>query len=93
MANVLLEGMACGLPVIASRVRGNTDIVTHDGNGFLCDLENPAAFRGAFREIMDPATTLRLGKQARALVEKHYSWERTAREYQSLIQGRNAHAV
>lgn len=34
----LIEGMATGLPAVASKIRGQTDAVTHGENGFLFDL-------------------------------------------------------
>ena len=36
----ILESMACGLPVIASRVKGHTDLINHNENGLLYDLGN-----------------------------------------------------
>jgi glycosyltransferase EpsD len=37
----LIEGMACGLPVVCSNIRGHVDVVSHSVNGFLFSLNNP----------------------------------------------------
>jgi glycosyltransferase involved in cell wall biosynthesis len=39
-ANVFLEGMACGLPVVTSRVGGNEEVVASDEYGTLFDLDD-----------------------------------------------------
>jgi glycosyltransferase EpsD len=36
-----LEAMACGLPLICSRIRGATDIITEGRNGFFFELDKP----------------------------------------------------
>ena len=38
--NVLVEAMACGLPVVTTTAGGITELVDHDVNGLLCDPED-----------------------------------------------------
>lgn len=40
----LIEGMATGLPLVASDIRGHQDVVINFENGFLCDLNVPKSF-------------------------------------------------
>ena len=70
----LIQYMACGVPVIASRVGANVDVVTPEC-GFLAgnDLEWLSALR-ALRD--DPALRVRMGDASRARIEGHYSLRR-----------------
>ncbi len=44
LAVSMLEAMAAGLPIVCSRIRGNTDIISNDEGGILCDTEDVVAF-------------------------------------------------
>lgn len=82
LPNVLLEAMACGLPVIASDVVGNNDLVRHEDTGILFNLSCPEDFIDAMRKVLtDRSTAVKLGKSARREIEHTYSWRRTAADY------------
>jgi glycosyltransferase involved in cell wall biosynthesis len=68
----LIQYMACGLPVVASPVGVNRDIVREGVNGFLATDESE--WRNALvRLIADPGLRSRLGGAGRAAAEAHYS--------------------
>jgi glycosyltransferase involved in cell wall biosynthesis len=68
----LIQYMACGLPVIASPVGVNREIVTHGVNGLLA--ATPAEWRDAIAQLLgDAALRARMGQAGRASVEKRYS--------------------
>jgi glycosyltransferase involved in cell wall biosynthesis len=86
MPNVVLEAMACGRPVLASRVPGNDSVVVDGVTGRLFPLHDGASFRGCIRSAMrDPATARAFGAAARERVEREFSWTRTARSYLELF--------
>jgi len=65
---VLLEAMACGLPVIGSNVPGINSVITHDSNGLLCAL-NQNEIAGCIKSIMSNSEYAeRLGKNAQKSV-------------------------
>ena len=68
----IIQYMACGLPVVASPVGVNADIVRHGDNGFLA--ANDDDWRRALRQLIDsPQLRARQGEAGRRRVEAHYS--------------------
>jgi glycosyltransferase involved in cell wall biosynthesis len=68
----LIQYMACGLPVIASPVGVNRDIVTHGVNGFLASSE--AEWREAITTLATHASLrARMGEEGRKRVVERYS--------------------
>ncbi len=86
LPNVVLEAMAAGLPVLASDVPGNRDLVRSGENGFLVSSEIELLER-TLELVDDPALRLRLGERGRALVRSEYSAERMLREISELYLG------
>ncbi len=86
MPSVILEAMGCGLPIIASDVGGNNEIVREGENGYLIkgdDTDLIAARLAAL--INDDALRTRLGRQSRAF-SLQYDWEKIMGEYNALYE-------
>lgn len=76
---VPLEAMACGRPVVASRVGGLTDTVVDGETGTIVTDTRPATIAAAVRRLLDaPALRARLGGSGRARVERRYTWTTVA---------------
>lgn len=92
MPNVVLEAMACGLPVIASNIMGNEELVHPGENGYLFDLKNPSGLQTCLHEICsDSKNRIQMGLKSREIVIKYYSWEKVTDSYAELIKlARNA---
>lgn len=77
----ILEAMAAGLPVVATRAGGTPEIVDATC-GRLVPLRDPNALANALSELAtDPALGQALGREARARVEQHFTLERMVAEY------------
>ena len=92
-SNTLLESMANGVPVVATNVGGNPEIVTDGVNGILVPSKDPAALSRAIAQLLDcPELARRLGEAARAKVVKDFSVDsllrRTEELYTSLVERR-----
>jgi glycosyltransferase involved in cell wall biosynthesis len=92
MSNALLEGMACGLPCVATRVSGSEDIIIDGVNGLLVEPEQPAEMAQALRRIIeDTDLAQRLGLEARTTVVRNYQLatvvERCLDLYHRLLAG------
>lgn len=89
MPNVVLEAMASGLPVAASRVAGAEDLVTDGETGFLVPVEDAAALADALRRLVDdPALRAAQGRRGRERVEAQFSWRAAAAAYLDLLRER-----
>lgn len=88
MPNAVLEAMASGLPVIATRIAGNEELVVDGETGVLVPFENVEALGEALRWLLiDGNERARLGRAARERVEKAYSWQRAASMYETILKG------
>ena len=77
---VAAEALACGTPVIASKVGGLPSIVRDHENGLLVPWRRPEAFAESIELVLDNQSLhRRLTREARRSVA-HLSWERTARD-------------
>lgn len=86
MPNVVLEAMACGLPIIASNVIGNDAVVQHGKTGYLVDLENSSQLQEILLSLLDkPKLAKQLGHTGRDWVVKAFSWANVAKEYVQLF--------
>ena len=89
----LLEAAASALPIVATDVGGNAEIV-HDGRtGLLVPDGDPAALAEAIGQLLDAESlAVTLGGAARAWMLEHGSLEAMAARYAQLYRGGEGHA-
>jgi glycosyltransferase involved in cell wall biosynthesis len=73
LSNALLEAMAAGLPVIASAVGGNVEVLTR-GGGVLVPVSDPTLLADSMVTLLgDAGLRARYGSEARTVVQDHYT--------------------
>lgn len=84
--NVLVEAMACGVPVVATRVSGVPELITDGVDGLLVPPHDPEALAAALRRILgDAALATRLGAAARCTVAERFDRRRNALRVAALV--------
>lgn len=91
LPTVLLEAMACGLPVVATAVSGNLEVISHNENGILIPPKKPKAMANAISGLLDDAEKRRkISESARRTIEERYTWDIIANKmlecYESLLE-------
>jgi glycogen(starch) synthase len=76
---VALEGMATGVPVVASKVDGLAEVIEHDRTGIFVYPRSPESIAWGIDKILsDPDHAKWLTENAKEILHKSYSWEAVA---------------
>lgn len=80
---VMLEAMAAGLPILASRLPAHEDIIEHAGTGWLCD--DPSGMTNGLAAIENVALNKEMGERSRTWArERIGTWADCAGRYAAL---------
>lgn len=86
LPTVLLEAMACALPVVTTTVSGGPEIVEDGVTGHLCPPgDAPALARALDAALTDPARAAAMGRAGRARAERLFDLERNAAALRRLL--------
>jgi len=79
---VLLEAMACGIPVVSTRSGGPDGLITDGEDGYLVPLDDAAALADRIARLrLDEGLNRAMGQQARATIEQRYAEEVAGQAY------------
>jgi sugar transferase (PEP-CTERM/EpsH1 system associated) len=82
MSNTILEAMASGLPVVATRVGGADELVLHDQTGLLVPGDSGRALVAALAELVrEPARRAAFGREGRRRAVAEFSLDRMLGNY------------
>ncbi len=83
LPTVLLEAMACGLPVVSTRLTGVPEIIDHNENGFLVPPSSPHALARSLAILLtNPKQREQMGQAAREKVKKEFDVRRNVGQLQ-----------
>jgi glycosyltransferase involved in cell wall biosynthesis len=87
LPNVILEAMAAGLAVVATRVEGTAELVIEGQTGLLVPPQSPRELAAAIEKLLaDPAAAKAMGHAGQERAKAEFSWERMVTRYENLYQ-------
>lgn len=82
-----LEALACGVPVICTKVGALPEILRHDHNAVLVEPDDPQKLASAIEKLLnDERKQKKLSRNGLNLVKKQYSWDVVVGDYLDLLR-------
>lgn len=89
ISNTILEAMACGLPVLATKVGGNEQLIVAGETGDLVPKENPEVLAQAlYNYLSKPELIEQQARNAKQRALEYFSLDKMVGEYQKVYQKR-----
>ncbi len=83
---ILAEAMACGIPVVSTRITAIPEVVEDGVTGLLVPVDDPPALADALEALLsDPDRAATMGRAGRTRVEEYFSWGRVMREWERVL--------
>lgn len=91
MPNSVLQAMACSLPIVATAISGNMDLVAPSKNGLLVPREDAVALSDALEKlIQDADMRQRMGEASRVRAAESYELQRVLDRLETAYRGATA---
>ncbi|MGB8218557.1 MAG: glycosyltransferase family 4 protein, partial [Candidatus Methanoperedens sp.] len=85
LPSIMLEAMACGTPVLATSVGAIPDIIKDGVTGFIMKNNSPNCIAKNVIRALDSSDLERIAKNARALVQERYTYEKAVERYSYIL--------
>jgi glycosyltransferase involved in cell wall biosynthesis len=87
LPNVVLEAMAAGVPIVASRVEGISDLLTDGRTGLVVPADSPGELAEAIERLLgDRECARQMGGNAQSFVQEQFEWSRVVARYDELYR-------
>jgi len=85
LPGIVLEGMACGTPILATPVGGIPDIIKDGVTGFIMENNSPGCIAEKVIKALEHPNLDEIVKNRRKLIEEKYTYEATVERYKSIL--------
>lgn len=85
LPNIILEAMACETPVLATAVGAIPDVIKDNETGFIMEDNSPECIARNVIRALTHANLEEIAKNARALVEKEYTYKAAVERYRKIL--------
>ncbi len=88
MPNAVLEAMASELPVVATRISGNEDLVVDGETGLLVPVDDAGALAASLKSLIaePPERRRDMAQAGRRRIEGSFGWMRVAEQYEAILR-------
>lgn len=86
LSNAIMESLACGTPVVAFDVGGNSDMIDHEKNGYLAKPVDSQDLADGIKWVLDAPNYDQLCNNAREKVLRHFDSKVVVRQYIELYK-------
>lgn len=84
--NIMLESMACAVPVLATPVGGIPDVIKDGETGFILENNSPECIAKNVMRALEHPDLERIGENARALMERKFTYEAAVERYKKMLK-------
>ena len=85
LANVIVEAMACGTPVLATAVGAIPDVIKDGQNGFILENNSPETIANCIKKVLNRDNLDQIATNALSMVKKEYVLEATVERYKDIM--------
>lgn len=86
LSNTIMESLACGTPVVAFNIGGNSDMIDHRQNGYLAEDKNAEDLTNGIQWCLNKNADGKLGRKAREKVMETFAISIVAEQYNNLYR-------
>lgn len=85
LPNSVLEAMSMGLPIVATKISGNEDIVIEGENGFLVPPKDSNCLENALLKLIEnQSLRKKMGRRSRTIIEENYAFEKVVNKLENI---------
>jgi glycosyltransferase involved in cell wall biosynthesis len=86
LPNIMLEAMACGVPLLATRVGAITDVIIDNETGFLMENNSPECIAKNVFRVLDNPLTDRIAQNAINHVQREFTFAKAIEAYHKMLR-------